>query len=278
MTADDPFHLTIREHPDDDGPRLVYADWLEERGQCDRAELIRLQCGGNDNERVRDLIRRHGDAWAGPIAHHCYGMAFRRGFVEEITVDAGVLSRYGDALFAAAPIRLLRVIGAAGILDRFVRLRVLADVRALHLTGSGLNDASAAALAECKHLANLRTLRLGQNSIGDDGVESLANSPWLGKLETLVLDMNLIGDMGAIALASSHGLDGLRALDLSHNPIGDAGAEALAHAGGLCKLKHLGLSQPADWVASWIRTRLTAIQPKQRAALATRFGAEACVF
>lgn len=30
--------------PYDDGPRLVYADWLEEQGECARAEFIRVQC------------------------------------------------------------------------------------------------------------------------------------------------------------------------------------------------------------------------------------------
>jgi len=37
-----PFIDTILERPDDDGPRLVYADWLEERGDP-RGEFIRLQ-------------------------------------------------------------------------------------------------------------------------------------------------------------------------------------------------------------------------------------------
>src|SRR4029079_17459939 len=34
----------IREHPDDDGPRLVCADWFDDHGQHDRAEFIRRQC------------------------------------------------------------------------------------------------------------------------------------------------------------------------------------------------------------------------------------------
>jgi uncharacterized protein (TIGR02996 family) len=34
----------IRQHPDDDAPRLVYADWLEENGDAERAEFIRVQC------------------------------------------------------------------------------------------------------------------------------------------------------------------------------------------------------------------------------------------
>lgn len=33
----------IAERPLDDAPRLVLADWLEERGDCDRAEFIRTQ-------------------------------------------------------------------------------------------------------------------------------------------------------------------------------------------------------------------------------------------
>jgi uncharacterized protein (TIGR02996 family) len=30
-------------NPDDDAPRLVYADWLDEHGDPDRAEFIRIQ-------------------------------------------------------------------------------------------------------------------------------------------------------------------------------------------------------------------------------------------
>ena len=41
------FLADIRAHPDDDAPRLIYADWLEETGgptEAVRAEFIRLQC------------------------------------------------------------------------------------------------------------------------------------------------------------------------------------------------------------------------------------------
>jgi uncharacterized protein (TIGR02996 family) len=30
--------------PDDDAPRLIYADWLDEHGEAERAEFIRVQC------------------------------------------------------------------------------------------------------------------------------------------------------------------------------------------------------------------------------------------
>jgi len=38
------FIRRIAEAPDDDTPRLVYADWLDEHGDPDRAEFIRVQC------------------------------------------------------------------------------------------------------------------------------------------------------------------------------------------------------------------------------------------
>jgi uncharacterized protein (TIGR02996 family) len=33
----------ILANPDDDAPRLIYADWLEEHGDLDRATFIRIQ-------------------------------------------------------------------------------------------------------------------------------------------------------------------------------------------------------------------------------------------
>src|SRR5262245_36776173 len=43
MTHDD-FLQEILADPDDDVPRLIYADWLEEHGDPLRAEFIRAQC------------------------------------------------------------------------------------------------------------------------------------------------------------------------------------------------------------------------------------------
>lgn len=43
MTEAD-FLAAIIANPDDDAPRLIFADWLAENGQDDRAEFIRVQC------------------------------------------------------------------------------------------------------------------------------------------------------------------------------------------------------------------------------------------
>jgi uncharacterized protein (TIGR02996 family) len=52
------FLRAILADPSDDGPRLVYADWLDERGQAARAEFIRVQC-----ELAKGCDKCHGARW-----------------------------------------------------------------------------------------------------------------------------------------------------------------------------------------------------------------------
>jgi uncharacterized protein (TIGR02996 family) len=44
MSESTAFLQAIFEKPDDDRPRLLYADWLDENGDTERAEFIRIQC------------------------------------------------------------------------------------------------------------------------------------------------------------------------------------------------------------------------------------------
>jgi uncharacterized protein (TIGR02996 family) len=43
MTDRDALYRAILAHPEDDTPRLVYADWLEENGRSEEAEIIRVE-------------------------------------------------------------------------------------------------------------------------------------------------------------------------------------------------------------------------------------------
>ncbi len=52
MTASEAFLADIVANPADDGLRLIYADWLEDNGQTDRAEFIRVQI---ERVRIRNL-------------------------------------------------------------------------------------------------------------------------------------------------------------------------------------------------------------------------------
>jgi uncharacterized protein (TIGR02996 family) len=60
----------IWEHPHDDTVRLAYADWLQENGQPERAEFIRVQCElaalgeWDDSPRKSELEQREKSLWA----------------------------------------------------------------------------------------------------------------------------------------------------------------------------------------------------------------------
>jgi len=232
------FLEAILADPDDDSPRLIYADWLDECGDSDRAEFIRVQCAlhgapADDPrrpvwlDRETLLLAEHEAAWLGPWRGLFYLWAFHRGFLEEITLKAQTFLDAAGPLFRAAPVRLVRLLKAAGVIDRLADCPQLGRVAALHLTGNGIGDAGAAALAASPHLAGLTTLRLGSNNIGDYGAELLAASPHLAGLRALNLSHNDIGDDGARALVASPHLAGLTTLHLGGNRISPAGLRAL---------------------------------------------------
>src|SRR5687768_10033871 len=117
------FLQDIVEHAGDDAPRLIYADWLEEHGDPDRAELIRLQCRRAqlaDNDALAGplaaqeakLLSQHGQRWraALPALPGITWGDFSRGFVEAARAESPeALRGPADALFRAAPVRRLRI-------------------------------------------------------------------------------------------------------------------------------------------------------------------------
>jgi uncharacterized protein (TIGR02996 family) len=80
----------IREQPDDDAPREVYADWLLEQGDV-RGEFIRIQCelarsqwDGPERDRLlerqQELQERYQTLWLGSVDHPSLEWCFYRGF------------------------------------------------------------------------------------------------------------------------------------------------------------------------------------------------------
>ena len=55
MSDRDAFLRAIAADPADDTVRLAFADWLDEQGEADRAEFIRLQIV---SERIRQRVER----------------------------------------------------------------------------------------------------------------------------------------------------------------------------------------------------------------------------
>src|SRR5262245_27199497 len=120
--ADQPFIQAICDDPAEDAPRLVYADWLEETGRPDRAEVIRVQCDlarlppddpGRPalRSREQELLQRHGWAWAVPFRDYVLRTArtppFRRGFTDGLTLLVGDVAWFNVSLEGQVPISSL---------------------------------------------------------------------------------------------------------------------------------------------------------------------------
>jgi uncharacterized protein (TIGR02996 family) len=159
MSDRDAFLRATREHPDDDTVRLVFADWLDDRGDP-LGGFIRLQIELEpirdqlDNPRVQELTEReavllgtHGHDWLGPAAdltsvYPAFGPVFRRGLPEMVCLSLDTFLRRGGELFAACPtVREVCLYGVAG---------------------------RGADLADCPHLKNVETLEIADWLVGDD--------------------------------------------------------------------------------------------------------------
>jgi uncharacterized protein (TIGR02996 family) len=243
---------TIRAAPEDDGPRLVYADWLEERGDP-RGEFIRVQCvlehmsddeptRGELEAREQEIFAEHGKEWTNSLPGKFEADHFRRGFLSTIDVDAPGFLESAAAWFAREPIEHVLLHDVEDYVTDLAACRQLAHVRILDLSRCGIGAADAVFLAESPYLNNLRTLDLSGSHIGTQGVKALAASPHLAELTALLLDGNDIGASGMEALAASTTLLKLTILDVSRNSLGDAGLHVLIRSRRLESLQQLLLA------------------------------------
>jgi uncharacterized protein (TIGR02996 family) len=263
-THEESFLQAIREHPDDDTPRLVYADRLEEQGDAARAEFIRTQVAlaglaADDARRPvlaareQALLVEHRDDWleplrdlAAPLRDPAVGKArmnaweFRRGFLESIRLDARVFLERAEEVFACAPVQELFLRGAEELTADVAASPWLERLTRLHLSLL-IGPRGMEVLAASPHLKNLRQLGLSGNVISTTGARALAKSPHLTRLTDLNLDGNRIGAAGAEALAGSPNMAGLTTLNLGGNNLGSAGVEWLATSARLANLKELWL-------------------------------------
>ena len=123
------FFDSIRSTPDDDGPRLIFADWLDEHGESDRAEFVRISAlwtacpmtthdglnsaNANDNCRERNEVR-----WTASLRPLVTACAFHRGVIDSVSVDAAQFLANGPAIFDLAPIRKVRFFEVGAVQSR----------------------------------------------------------------------------------------------------------------------------------------------------------------
>ena len=210
--------------PDDDTPRLVYADWLDEHGDPARAEFIRLQCRIAEREqaahvswkdpdriRERELEAKDRSRWQAELGSFrgLYWHEFRRGFPGLSVTSVVTLNRSAKMLAGVTPVEIVRV----GIVTEdearsFGRSPVFAGVRDLSVdypTGADFVHDPLRVVLGSSHLAGLRVLRVGSLANGDSVAEAVAGAE-LPALYGLDLYFGTLTDRGALALARSPGL------------------------------------------------------------------------
>lgn len=110
------FEALLREDFESPTNAEVYADWLEERGDRDRARLVRLHLaeerGHNDARRsAHELVAQNWTRWFGSARIERSALGWRRGFVRDIRLG----SWWNDAaerrgLLSRPVMRLLRAV------------------------------------------------------------------------------------------------------------------------------------------------------------------------
>jgi uncharacterized protein (TIGR02996 family) len=264
----------IFEAPDDDLPRLVYADWLDDNGEPERAEVIRLQCGPEQEgatSRVRELLEGHGARWLGPLKGLIEYPTFERGLLRvKLRVRTFLTKAFqaqAPALLRQARVEGLDLDGRSSHWRKVAASPVLAEARDLYLWFTGLGDAGFEALVTSPHLAGLHTLRvwggglhggltalersaglprlrrleLDENQLDLRSLHALAAWPGAARLTTLNLSRTRLRPAELSVLLSSPRLAGLGRLALSSNRLGDTGARLLAEAPSLAGLRRLAL-------------------------------------
>ena len=246
---EDGFLQAIREDPDDEALRLIYADWLDEQGRAERAEFIRIQ-GRLAREqdpiddwaaladlriREQELLGKETAAPRGRLAEVKGTVQFRRGFVEHITLDVEVFPKRAAALGEMAPIRFVRFANPPwswGSMSRRERLtQTLSQLRELRflmgldcsqqlrwLWPQSLRIHNVLPLLNSPHLTGLLRLDLSANGLKDEDLRELAQVAGLRRLTTLDLRDNAITLRGVEMLLQSPYLSHLRWLDLRGNP------------------------------------------------------------
>src|SRR5262245_20753363 len=156
MSSADAFLADIRKNPDDDTPRPVFADWLEDNGDPYRADFIRTQvrlaqlpehdpARFDLEERSQDLLAEHQSRWLCHLPKWARAVerTFHRGLPERVTMRPAAWLTHGARLAQLVPLRRLELTADERLAEA---ARLIAEVGLTELECS-LDDADTDTLA-----------------------------------------------------------------------------------------------------------------------------------
>ncbi|VTR91736.1 Repeat-companion domain protein OS=Isosphaera pallida (strain ATCC 43644 / DSM 9630 / IS1B) GN=Isop_0507 PE=4 SV=1: LRR_6: LRR_6 [Gemmata massiliana] len=257
MNDGDALHAAILARPEEDTPRLAYADWLDENATSDAAHahatFIRLHIEWDrrptDAPPNESLKHRLIAAWQASnlLAKSLIGdlpHVYHRGFLAGVQFGDDRVRERVEAAFSVAPIRMadfyltgesdaewlagsplltrlagLSCEGATGIVGRVVASPYLANLDLVHLEVPYPDEPAAARfVASGGHLRNLTVLDFDGSQIENDGLMALASAGHLGTVRKLTV----------------------RSDNRTSHFLGESGIRALINSQSLTGLTHLG--------------------------------------
>ncbi len=246
--------------PDDDAPRLVYADFLESKGATHDAEIVRRQLALSAGDPygfdalfalARDLDVVSGRRSERPRPSLPAGLewppfSFERGFPSRLLVrDLDALLSHGERIAAETPLTSLEIDMRAGpSLERLARTPWLRRIRRVRFSlGRSGRDRLAPLLAS-PHVGALRELELAFEGVDGSGVSALIESELARRLERLALDSDFFVERGEPLRSAFRAPEplGWRALSLRGNRIEASLLATLAAQVALPRLEILELS------------------------------------
>jgi uncharacterized protein (TIGR02996 family) len=256
MSDESHFIAAMAADPDDDTPRLVFADWLQENGQQDRAEFIRLQCRPDRDDpgvsrRAEELLEARRDEWQSPLrALGAEVVHFRRGFPCFLQVDIARLAENLPLLVLTPDWHLVLTrdydngdppsepcarLGAAPLAGR---------IRGLNFAWAGWTTDELDAIFTPTVVRAVRELRFGDDEDSREKLDFLLARPAL----TLTVvgfggdSYGGVGDEGCRVIAAAPQFASLRGLELPNNELGPDGVAELARSPHLRGLLDLDLA------------------------------------
>lgn len=280
MSDGDDLYRAILDNPDDDAPRLVYADWLDEHGRPERADFIRVQCAmarlPAETGRWKGLLDRaqrlerewRGD-WTRPAQARVLDARLGRGFVDSVRLTVEQFVAGAEELVRAEPVRCWEFAPPSMFSGRPAFTRLAADpsltvIRTLN-AGRYLADELLRTLSESRYLSALRALivpnraptaqavvalveqatRLDEIEL-DDANYGVVRDLWKWgaqvRFRKLSLVRSYVTDAVVRQLAGSPALARLETLRVDANDVTDRGAKAVAETEHLLGLRELSLA------------------------------------
>src|SRR5262249_30792937 len=186
MTDRDALYRAICANPDEDTPRLAFADFLQEEGGKEnafRAEYIRgaIRLAREDRwspawhtaqeaferveRKIAQRLAQHKLDWVAHLRGRVGAFEIERGFVHHITVHSKRFVTEAEKFFEQDPIRSVRFVSLAAA-------RGTVPVKQLFA---------------CPHLARVGKLSLDESQLTDSNLAVIGASPHLRKLQAISL-------------------------------------------------------------------------------------------